>query len=163
MGNCELREITKRPCGTEGEGPPSADKQKEEKQRLGKCRTICGQEKDLRLRLRRIQSLTAVLSSDWSWLPVRAPGEERRSQGPGCGGRSGAQSAVGKSSYLTGGLHNSTEPACIRHPRVQWLGQGHSLQEEKATISLECCGKRQKAACGRHPGSSQRRWQLSPQ
>ena len=61
--------------GHGGEGPPSAERQREEKEQLGKCRTISGQEKDLRLRLRGILSLTAGLSSDWGRLPVLAPGE----------------------------------------------------------------------------------------
>ena len=34
-------------------------------------------------------------------------------------------------------------PSLPPHPGVQWLGQGHSLQEENAAVSLECCGKRQ--------------------
>ena len=50
--------------------PPSAERQKEEKEWLGKCRTISGQEKDLGLRLRGIRSLTAGLSLDWGRLPV---------------------------------------------------------------------------------------------
>ena len=76
MGNCELEEINKRLCGHGGEGPPSAERQREEKEWLGKCRTIAGQEKALRLRLRRMmQSLTAGLSPDWGQLPVHIPGE----------------------------------------------------------------------------------------
>ena len=74
MGNCKLGEVKKKGLRHRGEGPPSAERQRAKKERLGKCRTIAGQEKDLRLRLRGIRSLTAGLSSDWSQLPVRAPG-----------------------------------------------------------------------------------------
>ena len=61
--------------GTEGKDPPSAERQSEKKEWLGKCRTVSGQEKDLGLRLRGIQSLTTGLSLDWGWLPVHVPGE----------------------------------------------------------------------------------------
>ena len=44
--------------GTEGKDPPSAERQSEKKEWLGKCRTVSGQEKDLGLRLRGIRSLT---------------------------------------------------------------------------------------------------------
>ena len=110
-----------------GERSPSAERQREEKERLGECRTKFGQEKDLGLRLRGIQSLIAGLSSDWSQLPVRARGEEG-SQGLGCSGRSGAQSAVGESGSLPGGLPDSTKSACFRHPR--------GLAERAAALSL---------------------------
>ena len=71
MGDCELGEIKKkkkRPRGHRGE------RQREEKERLGKCMAISGQEKDLGMRLREIRSLTAGLSSAWGQLPVRTPG-----------------------------------------------------------------------------------------
>ena len=63
--------------GMEGRDP-LLRRDKGKRKQLGKCRTISGQEKDLGLRLRGIQSLTAGLSSDWSPLPVYAPGEDRR-------------------------------------------------------------------------------------
>ena len=47
------------------------------------------------------------------------------------------------SGSLPGGLRDSTKPACIGHPRAQWLGRGESLQEEKVAVSLEFYGKRQ--------------------
>ena len=59
MGNCELGDIKKRPHAHGGEEPPSAERQREEKEQLGKCRTVAGPEKDLRLRVRRIRSLIA--------------------------------------------------------------------------------------------------------
>ena len=77
MGNCELGEIKKKRLhGHGGEGPPSVERQRKDKERLGKHRTVSGQEKDLGLRLRGIRTLTMGLSSDRGQLPACAPGEE---------------------------------------------------------------------------------------
>ena len=97
MGNCEPGEIKTKPCGHRGEGPPSAERQREEKEQLGKCRNIARLEKDLGLRLRGIRSLTVGLSSGASSL---FPHLERRGASPGCGGRSEAQSTAGESGSL---------------------------------------------------------------
>ena len=54
MGNCEQAEIKKGHVGVEGRDP-LLRREKEEKERLEKCRIVFGQEKDLGLRLRGIQ------------------------------------------------------------------------------------------------------------
>ena len=51
-----------------GQGSASAERQKEEKERLGKYRTVSGQEKNLRPGRRKIKSLTVGLAPDWGWL-----------------------------------------------------------------------------------------------
>ena len=53
----------------EGEGSPSVERQREEKERLGKHRMVSGQDKNQGLRQRKIQSLTEGLSLDGGWLP----------------------------------------------------------------------------------------------
>ena len=146
-----MGEIKKRLHGHRGVGPPSVERQREEKERLGKCRTASGQEKDLRLRLRGIRSLTVGLSLDGGWLLV--PHLWRREARPGFGGRSEVQSAVGESGSLPGGLRDSTEPACVRHPQAQGLGRGRRLQVENNAVSLECCGKRQRLPASTTPGA----------
>ena len=132
-------------------GTPFCRETREEKERLGKCRTVSGQEKDLGLRLRGIRSLTAGLSSDWSWAPCShtwGGGE------PGCGGRSGAQSTVGESGSLQGGLRDSTKPACICHPQGSVAGPRVQSAGGKVAVSLECCGKRQSLSVSAIPGGS---------
>ena len=62
--------------GTEERDPPSVERQREEKEQLGKCRTMSGEEKNLSLGLKGILSLAVGLSSAWGWLPVHAPGEK---------------------------------------------------------------------------------------
>ena len=46
------------------EGSPLVERQREEKERLGKCKTVSGQEKHHGLGKRKIQTLTARLSPD---------------------------------------------------------------------------------------------------
>ena len=55
--------------GMEGRESPFEKRQREEKEQLGKCRSVSEQEINLRLGLRRIPSLTARLSLDWGQLP----------------------------------------------------------------------------------------------
>ena len=50
------------------EESPSGERQKEEKERLGKQKTVSEQERKLGPRWRKIQSLTAGLSLDWGGL-----------------------------------------------------------------------------------------------
>ena len=88
---------------------------------------------------------------------------EEGSQGPGCGGKSRAQFAVGESGFLPGGLPDSIKPACFCHHQAQWLGLGPSLQKEKVAPSLECCGKRQGLPVTTTPGARGRAVALSPQ
>ena len=52
-----------------GEGSPSRERQKEEKERLRKRRAVPGQEKNHGPGWRKIQSRTVGLSTDWGWLP----------------------------------------------------------------------------------------------
>ena len=52
VGNCEMGEIKSKATWVWSRGTPSAESQRGEKEQLGKCRTISGQEKDLGLRLR---------------------------------------------------------------------------------------------------------------
>ena len=130
-------------------GTPSAERQREEKEWLGKCRNVARLEKDLGLGLRGIRSLTVGLSSGASSL---FPHLGRRGASPGCGGRSEAQSTAGESGSLPPALEGciivqnlagSLPPPIPSPQHARWLDQGCSLQEEKATVSLQCCGKRQ--------------------
>ena len=54
-------------------------------------------------------------------------------------------------------------PSLPPHPGVQWLGQGHSLKEENAAVSLECCGKRQGLPASATQGLTVRASALNPQ
>ena len=94
-----------------GEGSPSAETQREEKQRLGKHRTVSGQEKNHGLGWRKIQSLTEGLSHNWGQLSGSHTWGGR-DPAPGSVARSGAQSTVGGSDPLPGVLWDRTKPAC---------------------------------------------------
>ena len=124
------------PHGHEGEGPPSAERQREEKGGLGKCRTVSGQEKDLGMGLGGIRSLTAGLSSNWGLLPVCAPG--RRGASPGCHGGSEAQSAVGENGLLPGGLRDGRKVASTT-PGLSGCAEG-AVCSRRRRSSPKCKG-----------------------
>ena len=143
--------------------PPSAERQREEKEWLGKCRTVSGQEKDLGLRLRRILSLTPGLSLDWGRLSV--PKSTWGGREPGLGavvgqGRSPQLEKVFPSPEgctIVQNLPASATPGTVAGPRAQSAGgQGRCL--------LGVLWEKTKPACVRHPGGLRwRRRQLSMQ
>ena len=55
--------------GPGGEGSPSVERKREEKEQLGKCRAASGEEKKLGPGRGGIPSLTVGLSSDWGLGP----------------------------------------------------------------------------------------------
>ena len=99
----------------EGEGSPSVERQREEKERLGKHRTVTGQEKNHRPGRRKIQSLTEGLSPDWGQMP-RSHTWGGGDPALGSVARSEVQSTVGESDPLPGVLWDRTEHACVHQP-----------------------------------------------
>ena len=84
-------------------GSPSAERQKEEKERLEERRTVSGQEENYQPGQRKIQSLTVGLSPGWGRLPcLRTWGGGEPV--PGSVTSSEAQFAVGESNPLPGVL-----------------------------------------------------------
>ena len=67
-------------CRHREEGSSFMERQKEEKERVWKCRIVFGQEKNHGLEIgkkrRKVQFLTAGLSRAWDWLPCSCAWEE---------------------------------------------------------------------------------------
>ena len=106
MGDCKLGEIKWAMQTRRGVIPFC--RETKERERLGKCRTVSGQEKNLGLG--RIQSLTVGLSLDWGRLPCSLTWGVGKPP-LGSVARSGAQPTVGESDPLPGVLRDRTKTA----------------------------------------------------
>ena len=71
----------------------------------------------------------------------------RKGARPGCGGRSGAQSAAGESGSLPGGLHDSTKPACISHPGHSGWAEGAVCRGTRPLSPWSAVGKDKAGLC----------------